>query len=127
MDIYKQEQYNRSYNIHKNFTPELLTIDDFKRLLKSGYSEVDGIIKSQIDRSHLIKKEVWVTRDGKYFKQTVYVRKDEPETEHEAVVGEEISPTYVNEKVYNEQMKPLIKQFLDENKELLKSITNTIN
>jgi len=31
-------------------------------------------------------------------------------------------PTQVNEKVYNEQLKPLIEQFLQENKELLKSL-----
>lgn len=35
MDKIQQEHYNRSYNIQKSFTPELLTTTDLKNLLKS--------------------------------------------------------------------------------------------
>lgn len=93
-DIQK-DFYNRSYNIEKSFNPELITEDTFNKLLKSGYSVIDNSLleKAQVyDRSHLIKKEVWAQRNGKTFKQTVYVHKDEPEIEYEAAVGEEISP-----------------------------------
>lgn len=38
-----------------------------------------------------------------------------------------IDKDHCSQVIYETKLKPLIKQFLDENKELLKSITNTIN
>jgi hypothetical protein len=67
-----------------NFENELISRRD--EINKAWENDI-----SKADRSHLTKKIITVTRDGKTFKQTVYVNPKDDKKE-EAVVGEELSP-----------------------------------
>lgn len=88
----EDKNYFQAYNLEKSFSPDLITESEFKDLLDNGYELVpDTIEKAEKDTSKLIKKEVWVSRGGKTFKQTVYV-KPASEEQEETPVGFELSP-----------------------------------
>jgi len=78
-DITKSESYSKE---------DLLDRMDFDK--SEDYIIEDEFEKA--DRSHLVKKEVIVTRGGRTFKQTVYINPKDEEKEVEAAIGEELSP-----------------------------------
>src|SRR5574343_1131390 len=92
----QNKQNNSAYEIEKSFHSDLLTEQEFNEFIsKGGYSIVDSdyFEKSEKkDLSHLIKKEVWVQRGGRTFRQTVYIKKEDQE-ETETPIGGELTPT----------------------------------
>lgn len=91
-DKIASEQEQREFDLEKSFTPDLITFKEFSYFFNLGGYEIIDIEKSAKDTSKLIKKEVWITRNGKRFKQTVWVSPVTNE-EQETPVGEELSPT----------------------------------
>lgn len=65
------------------------------------------IQKAQKDTSHLIKKQVWVTRGGRTFQQTVYVSKETGE-KVEIEPGMEISPDFNGMKISKYSNKAML-------------------
>jgi hypothetical protein len=108
----EKHKYDQEFRIEKSVNPELISIYEFQDMLKSEYDLVeieaeDGIEKAERDLSHLIKKEVWVQRGGKSFKQTVYVKiKDEEKVE--TPVGGELSPEVKGMKITKYSDKALL-------------------
>jgi hypothetical protein len=99
MQSWEKEQIERrdriEFDLEKSFYPDLQTEKEFNDFIKlGGYTIVEGnsIEKAQKDVTKLIKKEVWVNRGGKSFRQTVYVS-PEDNKETETPIGGELSPT----------------------------------
>ena len=83
--------------------------------------------KAEKDLSKLVKKVVTVTRDGKTFRQTVWVKAGEEDKKQETPIGEELSPTVsgMNITRYSEKAF-VITGDTYVNKDALRSIKNEI-
>lgn len=65
---------------------------NFRREHEDHVNKSLGFEKAGRDTSKLVKQEKWVTRGGKTFKQTVWVKVGDEEKEQITPVGEELSP-----------------------------------